>query len=246
MTMTMTATQVRFFREQGYLLLPGLLEPALLQQARDAAEGEFRNANDPSRRREGDIMEPGDTAVYRLSKMLDRGPAFSKVAFHPRVVDAVTGVLGPGARVCTNRHNMLIAKAPRVGAGFCWHQDGFSWGHNNLVTLMVLLDEATKENGCLRIVPGIHRGYLANVPAGPLQWCMDEEDPEVKDLVGQSLFVEAAPGDAILFHCLTPHHSAPNRSDRGRRSLSFAYVAARDTWLHHPQKDAIASLPLER
>jgi ectoine hydroxylase-related dioxygenase (phytanoyl-CoA dioxygenase family) len=117
-------------------------------------------------------MESGDTAVYRLSKMLDRGPAFRSVALHPRAEEVIRSILGPDARVCTNRHNMLIAKAPRVGAGFPWHQDGFSWGHNNLVTLMVLLDEATQENGCLQLIPGIHRGYLANNPTGTLQWGM--------------------------------------------------------------------------
>ncbi len=41
-----------------------------------------------------------------------------------------------------------------------------------------------------------------------------------------------------------PHYSATNNSDRGRRSLSFAYVAERDLWLHHPGKDPIESVPL--
>jgi ectoine hydroxylase-related dioxygenase (phytanoyl-CoA dioxygenase family) len=241
----LSTTQAQFFREQGYLVVPGLLEGGLVEDAKKAADGEFARANDPTKRLAWDIMEPGDAAVYRLSKMLDRGPAFRSIALHPRVAEVIEGILGAHARVCTNRHNMLIAKAPRVGAGFCWHQDGFSWGHNNLVTLMVLLDEGTRENGCLQLVPGIHRGYLANNPTGTLQWGMNVEDTEVKDLVTQALPVEGRPGDAVFFHCLTPHFSAPNPSDRGRRSLSFAYVAARDQWLHHPQKDAIASLPLE-
>jgi len=240
----LSATQVRFFREQGYLMVRGLLDAPLLGAAREAADAELARANDPARRLKWDIMEPGDTAVYRLSKMLDRGDAFRSIALHPRVSEVITGILGPDARVCTNRHNMLIAKAPRVGAPFHWHQDGFSWGHNNLVTLMVLLDPATMENGCLQIVPGIHRGYLANTPEGDLQWTMDMQDPEVQDLVSQWMPVEGEPGDAIFFHCLTPHSSPPNVSDKGRRSLSFAYVAQRDTWLHHPKKDPIDSIPL--
>ena len=242
----LSTTLERFFREQGYLVVRGLLDAAALDEARNAADAEFARANDPKRRLEWDIMEPGDTAVYRLSKMLDRGPAFRSIAMHPRAAEIVTGILGADARVCTNRHNMLIAKAPRVGAGFPWHQDGFSWGHNNLVTLMVLLDEATLENGCLQLVPGICRGYLANNSTGAQQWGMDMEDREVKDTIAQALPIIGMPGDAVFFHCLTPHFSAPNRSDRGRRSLSFAYVAARDQWLHHPEKDPIASVPLEQ
>lgn len=240
----LSATKTQFFREQGYLMIRGLLEPEHLESVRSAADRELDRARDPARRREWDILEPGETAVYRLSRMLDRGGVFRSVAAHPRVVEAVTAILGADAEVCTNRHNMLIAKAPHVGSAFEWHQDGFSWGHNNLVTLMVLLDAATRANGCLEIVPGIHRGYLANTPAGKLQWTMDTRDTVVRDLISQAVPVEGEAGDAILFHCLTPHCSAPNRSERGRRSLSFAYVAHRDRWLHHPEKDGIASEPL--
>ncbi len=240
----LTAIQALFFREQGYLVARGLIEEPLVESARRAAEAEFERARDPARRQKWDIMEPGDSVVFRLSKVLDRGVAFRAIALHPKVRAIVAGLLGPDARVCTNRHNMLIAKAPRVGAEFGWHQDGFSWGHNNLVTLMVLLDEATTANGCLHIVPGMHRGYLANNVTGTMQWGLDLSDPEVRDLVAQAFPIEGRPGDGVFFHCMTPHHSAANTSDRGRRSLSFAYVAQRDTWLHHPGKDPIESVPL--
>jgi len=239
-----SATQARFFQEQGYLMARGLLNEKQVEAARRAADAEFARANDPKRRSEWDIMEPGDTAVRRLSRMLDRGDAFRAIALHPRVCETITGLLGPGARVCTNRHNMLIAKAPRVGSPFFWHQDGFSWCHNNIVTLMVLLDEATMENGCLQIVPGFHRGYLPNTPSGELAWTLNTEDRDIQDLVAQAVPVEGKPGDGIFFHCLTPHCSPPNTSDKGRRSLSFAYVAERDTWLYHPGKEPIASIPL--
>ena len=241
-----SATRTLFFREQGYLLLRGLLSQDLVDRARQVTEEQFARANDPSRRTEWDIMEPGDTAVYRLSKMLDRDQVYRSIAMRRVVAETVGSLLGPDAEVCTNRHNMLIAKAPHVGSAFEWHQDGFSWGHNNLVTLMVLLDQADTENGCLQIVPGMHRsGYLANRKEGNLQWSMDPQDPEVREVVSQALPVQGMPGDGILFHCLTPHASGRNTSERSRRSLSFAYVAERDKWLHHPEKPGIESVPFE-
>jgi ectoine hydroxylase-related dioxygenase (phytanoyl-CoA dioxygenase family) len=210
------------------------------------SEEQLARANDPKRRLQWDIMEPGDTAVFRLSKILDRDEVYRSIAMHPTVAETVSALLGSDAEVCTNRHNMLIAKAPRVGSAFEWHQDGFSWGHNNLVTLMVLLDEGDRENGCLQIIPGVHRGgYLANRREGNLQWSMDLQDPEVRDLVSQALPVEGEAGDGLIFHCLTPHASGPNGSERGRRSLSFAYVAERDKWMHHPEKAGIESVPLQ-
>jgi ectoine hydroxylase-related dioxygenase (phytanoyl-CoA dioxygenase family) len=92
----------------------------------------------------------------------------------------------------------------------------------------------------------MHRfGYLANRREGNLQWSLDLEDPEVKDVLNQALPFQGKPGDGILFHCLTPHASAPNNSERGRRSLSFAYVAQRDRWMHHPEKPGIESIRMQ-
>jgi len=57
----------------------------------------------------------------------------------------------------------------RGGAPFPWHQDGAYWiygaeQHDKLVTVLLYLDDANKENGCLWVIPGSHRfGTLAGL-----------------------------------------------------------------------------------
>ena len=241
----LSQTERQFFREQGYLFVRNILDEKMLEEVRKVALEEFAAANDPNRRGKWDIPEDGDKAVYRLSKMLDRHQIFRSIAMHPKVKGTLNSLLGPEVEVCTNRHNMLIGKQPHVGTEFPWHQDGFSWGHNNIVTLMLLIDKATTQNGCLEIIPGVHRnGYFANFPEGEWSWCMDTTDADVKDVVNQSVPLEGNPGDGIFFHSLTPHHSNPNTSDKERRSLSFAYVARRDKWMYNPNKHPIESIEI--
>jgi hypothetical protein len=43
---------------------------------------------------------------------------------------------------------------------------------------------------------------------------------------GRPVSLEAPAGSAIFMHCILPHSSLPNRSDKGRRTLIFEYRAA--------------------
>jgi ectoine hydroxylase-related dioxygenase (phytanoyl-CoA dioxygenase family) len=51
--------------------------------------------------------------------------------------------------------------------------------------------------------------------------------PEIVD-PEEAVQVSGAPGTVILFSCLTPHRSGPNRSREPRRALIFTYNPAVD------------------
>ncbi len=103
--------------------------------------------------------------------------------------------------------------------GFAAHQaaaaDPFVSG---TVTGMLAIDDATVENGCLQLAPGLHHAMLP----------LDDEGfitPKLADI----LYWEAVPlaaGSLLWFHGLTPHRSAPNRSSRPHRALHLTYHAA--------------------
>jgi phytanoyl-CoA hydroxylase len=56
---------------------------------------------------------------------------------------------------------------------------------------------------------------------------------------GRPIPLEAKAGSTILMHCLTPHCSLPNRSEKHRRTLIFEFCAADAFPIHHP--DSVVS-----
>ncbi len=80
------------------------------------------------------------------------------------------------------------------------------------ITVMVCIDEATVENGCLQLVAGHHKRGLFR------EWePLTEEDMEGMDFVP----CPTEPGDLAFFDSSAPHASEPNLGDRMRR-LYFA------------------------
>src|SRR6185295_5566372 len=101
------------------------------------------------------------------------------------------------------------------GAGFAPHQDApafTTFGQSYHVTVMISVDPATRDNGCLEIVEGLGgHGLLPSAGDGTLQ----------AEWVAQQSWkpIEMAPGDVLLFDSYLPQPSGPNRTDRPRRAL---------------------------
>lgn len=115
------------------------------------------------------------------------------------------------------------------GAPFPWHQEGPYWAYgaeqlDKIVSILIYLDDATKENGCLWVVPGTHnRGMLECFQdrgvLGRLYTNMDQ-------LEGEPYAVELPAGSVLFFHYNIVHGSQTNRSQSNRRVLLFAYQPA--------------------
>jgi len=155
-------------------------------------------------------------------------PTFDALVEDPRIVTPLCGVLG-GDRVAlwTDKINL---KRPREGSGFRWHQDSPYWSHvcghcDQLPNVMITLDDADRENGCFRLVPGSNReGFLPGIQdgsrLGPLF-----TDPSAFDAEAQWL-AEFPAGSLIVFDAHTVHGSEPNVSDRDRRAIVLTYQPA--------------------
>ena len=58
--------------------------------------------------------------------------------------------------------SMLILKQPRIGGEVLWHQDAsfLATEPQSVIGFWFALEDATRENGCLWVAPGGHRGPL--------------------------------------------------------------------------------------
>ncbi len=164
------------------------------------------------------VLEPFHTLDPRLNHLVD----------DPRFVEPMRDLVG-AEELClfTDKLNL---KRPREGSRFRWHQDSPYWvfdcAHvDRLVNAMLALDDASRENGCLCLVPGSHRrGLLPGLEGegtlGPLF-----TDPRCFD-ARIALPAEMPAGSLLFFSPHVVHGSEPNGSERPRRALLFTYQPA--------------------
>ena len=86
----------------------------------------------------------------------------------------------------------------------------------------IALDEATVENGCMRVLPGAHReGPRLHFQRRDWQICDT-------DILGKrSVAAPLQPGGLLLFDGLLPHGTPRNGSGRHRQALQFHYTGAK-------------------
>lgn len=84
----------------------------------------------------------------------------------------------------------------------------------NMITLRLHLDAATTENGCLKLIPGSHRGGL-----------LSAEQVAAYVETHAATYVEASAGDALLMRPHLLHASEKAARPAARRILHFEYVS---------------------
>jgi len=216
----------------GYLVLRGVLEPALVAAVEDeavalvrelAATGEelggYRRGDGMVSVPEPNLAGTGTRPEDHVSKLfnLHRRPPFRLVANHPAIVAVLVGLLGPDVD-CFN--SQFIFKNPGAW-GQPWHQDSlyFALERGPQVGVWLATSQATAENGCLFVLPGSHTEPLhEHVPdrrpganLGYLEIVDHDTSGEVP--------VEMAPGDVLLFHSFLMHRSGDNGTGGRRTAL---------------------------
>lgn len=114
----------------------------------------------------------------------------------------------------------LIFKPPGA-TGYRLHQDiplGWKGFPQSFLTVLIPIDALSRENGCTEVFAGYHSGHLSQ---NSTEYMLPDELVEETRRVP----LELEPGDIAVFHGLTPHRSAPNRSSGMRRTLYVSYNA---------------------
>jgi ectoine hydroxylase len=165
----------------------------------------------------------------------------SKLSIWSDIGDDIFGAVSAGARLVSiarmllredlyHWHSKIMMKEPRVGGAWEWHQDYGYWYNDGclyprLISCMVALDAATRENGCLKVIPGSHLlGRLEHGGRGKQAGA----DPERIEAVLQrcaAMDCEMPPGSVLFFHSNLLHASAANTSELPRRAYICCYNA---------------------
>jgi hypothetical protein len=213
------------YAKNGVASYPGLLDPSqvksLLSEIDRISSGNTLASHDKARLEMEPNQKPDGTLVRRIYEPCTHYTPFREVSDSPKLLDAVEALLGPDLLFQYSKLNM---KPPSIGSVVEWHQDVTYYPLTNDSSLAVLiyLDDADTENGCLQVIPGGHKGPILNHTqngyfVGKIVEPVDES---------KAIPLEGKAGTAIFMHCMTPHSSVTNRSQRHRRTLILSYRAA--------------------
>ena len=239
--MKLTEEQVGFFNSQGYLVADAIVTD--LNLAPVIAEYELwinERAKDLHSR--GEISElhsdaPFETRFALLSSqfgkfaagmdiMEARGKAIFEFLHNRNLLDAVESLVGP--EITCNPIQHIRPKPPSAveASGYYnvpWHQDSaVTWeeaDQSNIVTCWIAMVDATVQNGCMEVLPGVFAGgYLPHHSGEGGTTVRPEALPAVSPVP-----VPVKKGGAVFMHRCTPHRSTPNFTNTVRWSIDLRY-----------------------
>ena len=211
-------TGVAPFDELGYLVVSDLFSPdevAAATEALDVLEAEVDAFLQTQPDGRFSIAETGALTVAPHGVV--RSEVLRDLSRHPRILELCADLIGPDVRLYWDQ---AVYKKPEKPRRVPWHQDnGYVYVEPQAyLTCWVALTDATLENGCPTLAPGLHRGgTLAHHYVEPLghECCSEVED---------AVAVEVPAGGAVVFSSLTPHLTGPNRSDAVRKAWILQYA----------------------
>jgi ectoine hydroxylase-related dioxygenase (phytanoyl-CoA dioxygenase family) len=213
----LSAAQAAHFDEHGYVVLPEAVDPAPITAELDRFEERteaFLRTQDDER---FTIAEAG--AITFTPHLVARSAVCRAFATASLFVDLCADLLGPDADMYWDQ---AVYKKPEKPRRFPWHQDnGYTFIEpQQYLTCWVALTDATVDNGCPWVAPGVHRlGTLAHRYVEPLGYeCFEEPPAAVAAPVGA--------GGVVVFSSLTPHLTGPNVTNTTRKAYILQYAHA--------------------
>ncbi len=222
------------YREQGFVLVRGLFAADRLARLEARFEDLVLHRVP---RPEGmvvmqDVMVVKGAAVpktplHAINKLLsfEDDPVLFGYALDPSLLARVRSLIGTSVMTISSN---VFNKPPGVDGRHPLHQDLRYFAlrpAEKIVATWTALQRCRRENGCLAVVPGSHRGPL--LAHGSPDWEHVNHgffSAEGADRKGRQ-HVEMEPGDTLFFHPLLLHGSGHNRTDGFRRAISVHYAA---------------------
>jgi ectoine hydroxylase-related dioxygenase (phytanoyl-CoA dioxygenase family) len=220
-----TEEQAHSYDERGYFVV----ENALSSDDVDRVEAQI----DPLEQRQEEELRKLEGGTYFIARageitftthLVKRSAVLRDFAGSALFGGLCADLIGPDVRLYWDQ---AVYKKPETAAPFPWHQDnGYAFVvPQQYLTCWLALTDASEENGCPWVVPGLHRrGTLAHKPSDIGHVCL--ENP------GNAVAVPVARGGLVVFSSLTPHSTGPNLTDSVRKAYIVQYAPEGATVVH--------------
>ena len=245
--MILTDTQKINYERDGFLIYGSILseeELGGLRQRIDAlASGEHCNAEKTGIRLEaavqmGELQNiPRRDKVWQILDPHLHDDMIFKHANNPKILDIIAQLIG--TENIKLFHTQTLMKPAFHGSIVSWHQDSAYWTSVSppaLVSCWTALDDATEENGCMRMLAGSYKKGL-----WPHEQIYDKSNGDnflhAQGVdVSQSVPIVLKAGSCSFHHSLTVHGSLENKTPNRRRGLAIGYMRADSKWVESPKK----------
>ncbi len=204
--LTLAEQEISFYEDEGYILLPNLVEPEMLASLRQET---LRVLECQNRDLAGAKLE--QSTRYVAEGALDQlvnSPSLCAVA--SQLMRGDSSLYMPFTAV----------KSAGGGGRFDFHQDNQYTRHDGRsLNIWVALTDMTPENGCLIIVPRTHlKGTLESAESADADGHRRVlEDPT------RYYMVRMRAGDAVVFDRLTVHGSGRNSTSEHRIAYALQF-----------------------
>jgi len=150
---------------------------------------------------------------------------FLALAHDPDILDMVEQLIGPDI-ILWGCH--IFCKPAGDGLETPFHQDGHYWPIRPLATctVWVALEESSRENGCLQVIPGSHRDRktVAHVGRPDEELTLNQQVAEGAIDLSTAVDIELAPGQMSMHDVYLVHGAAPNQSNRRRTGVALRFM----------------------
>ncbi len=220
--MVLSESQLREYRTAGYVVLEGFFNSREVEAFRRELErfvkdGMLRNVTTS-----GDGLTPSTTQLnLQIIPVFPHSPLYRAAPFNPKVVEAITQILGEPVIMHLDQ---IFLKPAHHGRGTDWHQDNHYFKIADPMMgcgMWTALHDATIANGTMHVVPGMWREPLVHTRDPYSDHHLHCQVPEEK-----AVPIEMPAGSALFFCYGTPHCTRANTTNKDRAGLAMHFLRA--------------------
>ena len=231
--MSLTKAQIGEFRKTGFLNVGRVYEDEesnrLQEHLMEVISGTSHGKAETVRTLSGEELDAAKDVVIQVVNTWQADDEFRTHLYHPDICRMATELIGTD--VLRVWHDQIQYKPPRRGGATDWHQDHPYWPiiqPADLISAWVALEDATIDNGCMRMVPrshlwGAHKGGTIGTNENGFtpdpDWSLIPPDEHIEIVP-----CEVKKGECMFHHCLTWHGSPPNPTEKGRPAIAVHYM----------------------
>jgi ectoine hydroxylase-related dioxygenase (phytanoyl-CoA dioxygenase family) len=212
-----TDAQAKSYDELGYFVLPN----AFSSEEIDAVVAEIdpmeaRQEAELRKQKDGKYFIARADEITFTTHLVTQSAALRQFTRSKLFAGLCADLIGPDARLYWDQ---AVYKKPDTDAPFPWHQDnGYAFVEpQQYLTCWVALTDATEDNGCPWVVPGVHRmGTLSHRYSDIGFVCLTDPDGAMAAPVER--------GGIVVFSSLTPHSTGPNLTDQVRKAYIVQFA----------------------